>query len=101
MFKDKKGNSVDRDGGRSVDEIVDFMRETTFGKRLKGVVELDAGKCMETGARVCPDPTDKNPYHANIFIDEDELIGNLQALQLADMSSVVFVDEEVRWTSPS
>lgn len=97
MFKDEKGNSVDRDDNRSIEEIVQFMRNTIFGKRLKGVVELNAGDCMNIGTKVVAAKTEKNPYHANIFLDDDEKIGTLQALMLADVSVVVYEDPEIKW----
>lgn len=97
MFKDENGNSVDRDGCRSLEEIVQFMRDTTFGNRLKGVVELNAGDCMNTGAEVIAAKTEKNPYHANIFLNDDEKIGALQALMLADVSLIVYEDPEIKW----
>lgn len=97
MFKDEKGNSVDRDDNRSIEEIVQFMRDTTFGKRLKGVVELNAGDCMNIGTKVVAAKTEKNPYHANIFLDDDEKMGTLQALMLADVSVVVYEDPEIKW----
>lgn len=97
MFKDEEGNSVDRDDNRSIDEIVQFMRDTTFGKRLKGVVELNAGDCMNIGTKVVAAKTEKNPYHANFFLDDDEKMGTLQALMLADVSVVVYEDPEIKW----
>lgn len=99
MFKDEKVNSVDRDDNRSIEEIVQFMRDNTFGKRLKGVVELNAGDCMDIGTKVVAAQTKKNPYHANIFLDDDEKIGTLQALMLADISIVVYEDPEIKWVN--
>lgn len=97
MFKDKNGNSVDRGDNRSLDSIVLFMMAVTFGRRLKGVIELNAGECMRIGVKVKAAPTDNNPYHANIFIDDDEQKGTLQALMLADISKVVYINREVDW----
>lgn len=97
MFKDENGNSVDRDDNRSIEEIVQFMRDTTFGKRLKGVVKLNAGDCMNIGTKVVAAQTEKNPYHANIFLDDDEKMGTLQALMLADVSVVAYIDSEIKW----
>ncbi len=97
MFKDRNGNSVDRGDNRSLDLIVQFMMAVTFGRRLKGVVELNAGECMEIGVKVNAAPTENNPYHANIYIDEDEQRGALQALMLADISRMVYINREVDW----
>lgn len=97
MFKDKDGNSVDRGDNRSLENIVHFMRKTTFGKRLKGVVKLNAGDCMEIGVKVIAAETEFNPYHANIFVDDNEETGSLQALMLADISNVVYEDTKINW----
>ena len=36
VFKDKNGNSVDRDGGRVEQKVVSFIRDN-FGERAKGI----------------------------------------------------------------
>lgn len=99
MYKDKGGNSVDRDDKRDENEIIEFMENGIFKGRLKGVVKVNAGKCMKAPilARVAADPKDNNPYHANIFIDEDEKRSSLQALMLADSSVVVYLNESMNW----
>lgn len=97
MFKDANGNSVDRGDKRSIDDIVQFMKNVTFGKRLKGVVELCAGFCTEVGAEVIAAPTENNPYHANIYMADDEQMSSLQALFLADRSRVVYEDKTIQW----
>lgn len=99
MFKDQKGNSVDRDAQRKLDDIINFMNEGVFKNRLKGIVELNAGECMDEpiNAVVKAAPTEANPYHANIFIADDEQKGSLQALMLADISRVVHINEAVNW----
>lgn len=97
MFKDENGNSVDRDDNRPLIEIIQFMSDGVFKKRLKGVVEINAGKCMKIGTFVEASPTESNPYHANIVIDNNEVIGNLQALLLADASKVVYMNPIMKW----
>jgi ABC-type antimicrobial peptide transport system permease subunit len=99
MYKDEKGNSVDRDAQRELSEIVEFMNTGTFKNRLKGVVMINAGICMEPpiGAIVEAAPTDNNPYHANIFIDSNPKIGSLQALMLADNSEIVYENKSMNW----
>lgn len=97
MFKDIGGNSVDRDGKRSREEVIEFMNSITFPKRLKGVVELRAGECMDTGVEIIPDPKVYNPYHANIFLSENEDEANLQALMMADMGSLIYFNSEMQW----
>ena len=99
MFKDANGNSVDRDGKRTLEEIINFMNEGIFKNRLKGVVKINAGVCMEEPiqAKVEAAPSEENPYHANIFVDEDAEKSALQALMLADNSEVVYTNPEMEW----
>lgn len=100
MYKDRGGNSVDRDDGRKLDEIIQFMDNGLFKNRLKGIVSLNAGKCMAEpyAAEVRAAASVENPYHANIFIDEkNEFRGMLQALKLSDISTVVYVNKSMKW----
>lgn len=99
MYKDCNGNSVDRGDNRKDSDVVAFMEKGTFKNRLKGVVKINAGVCMKEPilAEVKASPTEKNPYHANIFLDRDEQKGTLQALMLADHSVVVYQNNDMKW----
>ena len=100
MYKDTGGISVDRDGGRDVDSVVSFMKEKTFKNRLKGVVSLTAEKCLSEpfAVEIEAAPSPENPYHANIKRNEkDERISQLQALKLADISKVEYIDDDMKW----
>ena len=97
LYKDSSGVSVDRDGGRHKEEIVRFITEVTFPGRAKAIASVYAANCYDAGARVEAAPSDRNPYHANIYLDSDEKKANLQVLQLADESQVVFFNEDVKW----
>lgn len=98
MYKDD-GNSVDRDAGREFEEIIEFMRNGKLFPRVKGIVEISARDCLRIETKVTADPNDDNPYHANIWLNSDDIrMQNLRALQLADASEVVFLDEEMMWT---
>ncbi len=100
MFKETGGNSVDRDGGREESEIIRFMNEETFPGRLKGVVRLSAGECMSgpNAVKVVADPSKDNPYHANIFLCENDIFKyDLQALKLSDISTVVYINQNMDW----
>lgn len=101
LYKDSNGVSVDRDGGRNEEEIVRFITEVTFPRRAKAIASLLSSTCYGVGFRVEAAPSEINPYHANIYLDEDEQKGNLQALQLADECQVVYFDEDVEWTGNS
>ncbi len=62
IFKDSKGVSVDRDGGRSDDDCADFL-EDKLGKG-KAVVKINVGFCRSKSILVTSDPLEENPYHA-------------------------------------
>lgn len=96
---DRLGISVDRDGGRDTDDIIVFMRNNpSLYPRVKGIAELTARDCFSAGATVKANPTIENKYHANIFLDEsDSHKQSLQALQLADASTLIFFDENIEW----
>ena len=97
LFKDSNGVSVDRDGDRSENEIIKFIVTESFPKRAKGVTVVSAGYCMDVSAEVKAAPSDNNPYHANIYMSEDEKIRKVQALKIADSSKLIYFDEEMEW----
>ena len=101
LFKYEKGGiSVDRNVNRQRTEVIEFMRNNPrLYNRVKGVAELSVTDCKRLGTSVIADPSDENPYHANIFLDEnDEFKQNIQALGLADACKLVFYNEEMQWT---
>ena len=99
VFKDKNGNSVDRDGGRVEQKVVSFIRDN-FGERAKGIARVSAEDCFKVNAKVEPAPTDKNPYHANIFLSGSITEQEMQAVKIADMSNVIYFDEKMSWINP-
>ena len=98
LFKDPNGVSVDRDGGRSEDDIIRYIVDSTFEKRAKAIVSLVSAVCFEIGVDIIPAPSVLNPFHANIFLNDNEQIGNLQALQLADRCKIVYYNSAMEWT---
>ena len=94
LFKQENGVSVDRDGERSEDVIIETFKER-FDKRFKGLVKVGADICIENDIVVIPE-TSSNIYHAEIFenVNKDPL-GQLKALILADQSEVVIYEPEV------
>lgn len=100
MFKDIGGVSVDRDGNRKEDEIIKFMQEISLPKRVKGIVRLSAEDCFKIEADIQAAPSENNPYHANILLDEADIHKwNLQARRLAISSQLIFFDENKEWTA--
>ena len=99
MFKDDNGVSVDRDGGREECDIIEFMRTISLPRRVKGIARLSAEACFQAGCDVKPASSDKNPYHANIFLDSSDIHKqNIQALKLARVSEIIFLDDKMEWT---
>lgn len=99
MFKEANGVSVDRDGGRNEPEIIRFMCDVSFPKRLKGIIKISAEECFLSGCEVKAAPSENNPYHANIFLEASDMRRkNIQALKLAKASKLIFFDKTKEWT---
>lgn len=97
LFKQENGVSVDRDGGRTEDEVIATFRER-FARRFKGLVCVGADVCIDRCMAVIPEDTN-NEYHAEIFDDfEKTPLSSLNALILADSAQVVTYDPEVQWS---
>ena len=91
LFIDSKGVSVDRDGGRTEDQIVNsfkdrFERYDDFGHAVK----ISAGTCRKIGTYPNPVGNKKNKYHAEIHEAENEVqISFLKAIKLANECQIV------------
>lgn len=98
MFKDEKGVSVDRQMGRHEEEAVQQMKDF-FSNRLKGIASLPEDSIIRALAVLIPAPTENNPYHAEIYRNvHKEMLSKIQQLQLADSCTLIYLDENVRWT---
>lgn len=97
LFKQDNGVSVDRDGGRTEDEIVETF-ESRFTTRFKGLFRVGANVCLDHSMAVIP--ADKtNEYHAEIFDDFNRTpLSSLNALILADAAQVVTYYSSVKWS---
>lgn len=85
LFMDENGASVDRDGKRTEEEIVETFKQR-FGRRAdyKTVVKIGAGECRQVGTYPNPVGNKKNIYHAEIWESQDDKVISLfKALQLA------------------
>lgn len=96
LFKQKDGVSVDRDGERNEETVIETFKDR-FEKRFKGLVKVGANVCIDNEMAVIPE-TSSNIYHAEIFenLNKDPL-GQLNALKLADSAEVVVYESEVEW----
>lgn len=91
LFMDDKGASVDRDGGRSEELIVESLQKR-FERRedYKTSVKITAGECKSINTYPNPIHNHKNIYHAEIHDSTQVVeIGLLKAMQLAAMCRVV------------
>ena len=84
---DKSGASVDRDGGRSEEEIIENFK-WRFRKKddYKTSVKISAQQCRNSDTFPNPIGNHKNPYHAEIWDSEDERVISLfKAMKLAQL----------------
>lgn len=91
LFMDAGGASVERDGGRSEEAIVELCR-SRFGKRddYESAVKITAGKCREVNTYPNPVGNHKNQYHAEIHDSEQVVeISLFKAMQLAAICQIV------------
>lgn len=91
LFIDKAGVSVDRDGGRAEEEIIENFK-WRFRKKDEYItaVKIGAGECRRVEAFPIPVGNHKNQYHAEIWNSESEqLIPLLKAMQLAQLCKEV------------
>ena len=86
VFKDSKGVSVDRDGGRSSEETADFLLLHHKG----AAVYVTYAACEDCMALVRYCPTDENIWHSEIYrSDKSPQLSRSQARYLA-LHAVVF-----------
>lgn len=105
LFKDSKGVSVDRDGGRELCDIIadeerlhslytngssdEELRER--GEGLKAIIQLTDLQCDQVEVCVIPDPiNEENEYHALLQRSETEIqLSKSQAKALARSATVI------------
>ena len=91
LFMDDKGVSVERDGERSEEEIVETLTQR-FRKNqgYENAVKIRAGVCREIGTYPNPVGNKKNKFHAEIHESEKIIpISILKALRLAKECEIV------------
>lgn len=105
LFKDSKGVSVDRDGGRKLSTIIadeerlhalynagltdEQIKED--GQELKAIIELSSEQCDSVEVCVVPDPIPgENEFHAVIQKNATEIqLTKGQAKSLAKLATVI------------
>ena len=83
LFKDRKGVSVDRDGGRIETETVECLLKT---RQNFGAGKLNAGQTRKVGTFLKPDKIPGNDFHALILDSESKIqLSNSKAKELSRM----------------
>lgn len=96
-FMDKKGASVDRDGERTEQEIIEkFKWRFRKNNDYKTAVKIGAGACRSVDTYPNPVGNKTNKYHAEIWDSEDEQFVSLfKAILLAKMCQEVRNDGNI------
>lgn len=73
LFKDSKGVSVDRDGGRPTEKIVGSYLNMFGEEKVRAVVFLEAWKCFQAGTYIKYTPSRRNKFHAEIHRSPNQI----------------------------
>lgn len=94
MFKDDKGVSVIRDGGRDEQTVTkSFTDSKLWSKRLKALGKVYTAECKSFGAFIVEDPSTQDIHHSLIFGDEEKSpLSNIQSLKIARSCKIVYYD---------
>lgn len=97
LFMDKKGTSVDRDGDRDEQKIIEkFKWRFRKNNDYKTAVKIGAGECRSVNTYPNPIGNKTNKYHAEIWDSEDEQFVSLfKAILLAKMCKEVQNDDDI------
>ncbi len=80
-FKDDRGASVDRQGGRTIDEAATVLRNKKHGR----VVYVSVSNCTDCGAIVRYLPVADDKWHSEIH--QSEVVVKLSRSQLKHLAS--------------
>lgn len=90
VFKDSNGVSVDRQGDRNQNDIINTLKSRFI---LKAILSVLTGKCIEIGTFPIYNPSQTNIYHAEIHESENKtLISSSKARRLSKMAEIVFLN---------
>lgn len=86
-FKQKNGASVDRDGGREEQAIIDTFEDRMPGR---GLALIAARQCRDLETNPVANPIENNPYHAEIHDSQDKItIGISKARKLSKAVTII------------
>lgn len=87
LFKDRKGVSVDRDGNRNENEVINFLLNS---RKNFGAGKLNAGQTRNIGTYLKPDKIPDNDFHALILESDTRiLLSNRKAKELSRMINII------------
>lgn len=94
VFKDSKGVSVDRDGGRDDESITSSFIKRFGSEKVKAIVYVDVDFCHEIDTHLVYAPLEDNPYHAEIHDSPNKIaLTSSKARKLAKHCKIVYYDE--------
>lgn len=86
VFKDKNGLSVERDGGRNQNTVIDNMRLYFFGY----IISVIYKDCDDCNAVVKYLPTNRSKYHSEIHGSNNvKLLSQSQCKHLARVANII------------
>ncbi|MCH7723614.1 MAG: hypothetical protein IIA49_13050 [Bacteroidetes bacterium] len=71
IFSDPNGLSVERDGDRTEDKVMDFFVTNNFFGYL---IKLNAGACRQVNTYPLPKPSKHSDYHSEIHDSENQIL---------------------------
>lgn len=87
VFKDERGVSVDRDGGRKEHQVVEDFNNRMSGR---GLVSILAKTCREIGTEPLAKPLKDNIYHREIYDSSGSpQIGRSKLKKMSEAAKVV------------
>lgn len=98
FFKDRNGVSMDKKAERTEDMVIDALKKK-LSNRFKGIVVLEENAILKRAeAYIHPAPSNDDPYHVELYQNKrKEEISNIQALILADLSKILFINDNPPW----
>lgn len=102
VFKDSRGVSVDFGCGRSDEEVIKFMIDSSFNrnKPFRAILKISVSYCYELGAIVIPKPLEdgSNPYHAEIHLSNTQvpLTSSLSKKMATNSVAIYHCDENCK-----
>lgn len=96
VFKDSKGVSVDRDGGRLQNQVIDAFKNRFGEENMKALVSVTIEYCTEVDVFLKYAPIPDNKYHTEIHNTPTEIrLTSAKARKLAKNCNVVWENNKL------